>query len=370
MWDKRAARVVFTVLLIAALLAFCWAAWRTLMAFVFAIFFAYLLEAPVERLTPLLKGSRKAAVAAVYLIMLAGIALLMLLAAPRVMHEVQHFSQQLPQIEQKLSTGQIAYSVGNKRGWSYETEQKVQQFLESHSERIVAVMQALTARATKTITSMWWLLLVPILAVFFLLGGKQFRKIIVDAAEGRDRRLVTQIVNDMDVMLGHFIRTQLALAGLAMLVLTLAFWAMRVPYAFAVGPAAGALEFIPVVGPLAGGALALGVAFVGQYQHLLILLVLLIVWRGVQDYVNSPKIMGSKLELHPLAVLFGVLAGGEVGGVIGVFLSIPVMAAARIVWRAWRAYRAPMAGFAMPDPAQASSTVALTRGPQPVPRRS
>src|SRR5579884_851848 len=161
MWDRRAARVLVTVLLIAALLAFCWAAWRTLMAFVFAIFFAYLLEAPVERLTPLLKGSRKAAVAAVYVMMLAGIALLLLLAAPRVVHEAQRFSQQLPQIEQKLASGQIAYSVGNQRGWSAETERKVQEFLASHSEKIVSVMQDLVARATRTITSMWWLLLVP-----------------------------------------------------------------------------------------------------------------------------------------------------------------------------------------------------------------
>ena len=365
MWDKRAARVVLTVLLIAALLAFCWAAWRTLMAFVFGIFFAYLLEAPVERLMPLVKGSRKAAVAAVYLIMLGAIALLMLLAAPRVMHEVQHFSQQLPEIEQKLASGQIAYSVGNQRGWSAETERRLQQFLESHSEKIVGVMQTLVTHATKTLTSMWWLLLVPVLAVFFLLGGKRFRGVIIDAADHGDRRLVVQIVNDMDAMVGHFIRTQLALAGVAMLVLTLLFWAMHVPYAFAVGPAAGALEFIPVIGPLVGGALAMGVGFVGQYSHLVILLVVLIVWRGVQDYVNSPKIMGSRLELHPLAVLFGVLAGGEVGGVIGVFLSIPAMAALRIVWRAWRTYRNPRPGFTVPQPTEESSTVPMTLGARP-----
>lgn len=359
------------MLLIAALLAFCWAAWRTLMAFVFAVFFAYLLEAPVERLTPVLKGSRKAAVAAVYAVMLAGIALLIFLAAPRVMRESQNFTQQLPQLTQQLASGQIAYSVGNKRGWSAETQQHVQHFLQSHREQIIAWTSGFMSRVTKEVTKMWWLLLVPILAVFFLLGGKQFRAIIVGAADGRDRRLVTQIVNDMDAMLGHFIRAQLALAAIAMLVLTLVLWAIRVPYAFAIGPLAGALEFIPVVGPLIGGALALGIAFAGHYSHLLILLAVLIVWRGVQDYVNSPKLMGSKLELHPLAVLFGVLAGGEVGGVIGVFLSIPIMAAARIVWRAWRTYRTPTPGFvAAPAHEAGSSTAPMTLKPQQVPTRT
>jgi len=65
----------------------------------------------------------------------------------------------------------------------------------------------------------------------------------------------------------------------------------------------------------------------------------LLIWRAIQDYVNSPRIMGSTLELHPLAVLFGVLAGGEVAGVIGVFLSIPVLATLRILWHTWQRSR-------------------------------
>jgi predicted PurR-regulated permease PerM len=69
------------------------------------------------------------------------------------------------------------------------------------------------------------------------------------------------------------------------------------------------------------------------------LLLFLVVWRFIQDYVTSPRILGSTLELHPLTVLFGVLAGGEVAGVIGVFLSIPVLATMRILWHTWMLYR-------------------------------
>jgi predicted PurR-regulated permease PerM len=58
----------------------------------------------------------------------------------------------------------------------------------------------------------------------------------------------------------------------------------------------------------------------------------------VQDYFVSPRIMGKSVELHPLAAIFGVLAGAEIAGVLGVYLSIPVMASLRIVWRRWRMY--------------------------------
>jgi predicted PurR-regulated permease PerM len=143
----------------------------------------------------------------------------------------------------------------------------------------------------------------------------------------------------MHSMLGHFIRAQLLLSVLAMVVVTFVLWAMGVPYAIALGPAEGALEFIPLVGPVVGGALILAVAFFSGYSHLFWVLVFLVVWRGIQDYVSSPRIMGGTLELHPLAVMFGVLAGGEVAGVIGIFLSIPVLATIRIMWHVWQVHR-------------------------------
>jgi len=62
-------------------------------------------------------------------------------------------------------------------------------------------------------------------------------------------------------------------------------------------------------------------------------------WRVVQDYVISPRILGEKAELHPLAAIFGILVGGEVGGVVGVYLAIPVMSGIRILWHRWQTYK-------------------------------
>jgi len=104
------------------------------------------------------------------------------------------------------------------------------------------------------------------------------------------------------------------------------------------GTAGGAMEFVPVVGPLLAGAAMIVVAILTGYPHWPLVLLFLIIWRMVQDYVISPRIMGGSVELHPLAALFGILAGGEIAGVLGVYLSIPVMASLRIFWRRWRIY--------------------------------
>jgi predicted PurR-regulated permease PerM len=82
----------------------------------------------------------------------------------------------------------------------------------------------------------------------------------------------------------------------------------------------------------------LGVALLLSYPNWLALVIFLGVWRLIQDYVLSPRIVGRSMELHPLAAIFGVMAGGEVAGILGIYLSIPVMASLRIVFRRWRLY--------------------------------
>jgi predicted PurR-regulated permease PerM len=61
---------------------------------------------------------------------------------------------------------------------------------------------------------------------------------------------------------------------------------------------------------------------------------LLGIWRLIQDYFASPRIMGRRLQIHPLAAIFAVLVGAEIGGIVGIYLAVPVMASMRVIWRA------------------------------------
>lgn len=340
LFDKKTAQALLTLLVFALALMFLYVAWRALITFLFAIFFAYILEAPVSRLQKWLKGSRPVAIAVVYLLFAALMIVTFSLLGPPVMDEAQKLVQQAPELEKKLSSGDLLKQLGARHGWNGAIMEGINHYLDNHRGELIGATQNFVVRAAKNIQGMWWLFLVPILAIFFLKDGHKLSQNIINSVEdNRNRRMVAETVQEMDTMLGHFIRAQLTLAGLAMLVVTFVLWIMRVPYAFALGPAAGALEFIPVVGPAIGGLMVLGVALLSGYNHFWWLFIFLLVWRCVQDYVTSPRIMGESLELHPLAVLFGVFAGGEVAGVIGVFLSIPVLATLRILWHTWLLYR-------------------------------
>jgi predicted PurR-regulated permease PerM len=340
LFDKKTAQALMTALIFALALMFLYVAWRAIITFLFAIFFAYILEAPVSKLQIWLRGSRPAAIAVVYLLFAALLIITFSLIGSPVVDEAQKLMQQAPVLEKKINSGTLLQQLGATHGWNGATMEWIDHYLDNHKGEMIAATQALIVRAVKTIQNMWWLVLVPIFAIFFLKDGHQLSQNMINSVEDPgNRQMAAETMREMDSMLGHFIRAQLTLSILAMVVVTFVLWVMGVPYAFALGPAAGALEFIPVVGPAVGGLAVLAVALLSGYSHMWWLLLFLLLWRCIQDYITSPRIMGKSLELHPLTVLFGVFAGGEVAGVIGVFLSIPVLATLRILWHTWMLYR-------------------------------
>jgi len=118
-------------------------------------------------------------------------------------------------------------------------------------------------------------------------------------------------------MLARFIRAQLKFATLGLVAYTSFLLLAGFPNALAVGAIAGVLEFIPFVGPLISFILIVGIAILTGFPHWLLIVVFLALWRGIQDYIMAPYLMGRGMKLHPLAVYCGVLAGGEMAGVAG-----------------------------------------------------
>jgi len=341
LFDQRTARVILTVLLFAAILGFLWLARIPLLVFLFSILFAYLLEPLVAWAQPRVRNSRGLAILSVYMVGIVLLGTVAAIAGPRITDESRKLAQAAPHMYERVASGDIAWQLAARRGWSRETAQSVQQFLAAHRDAVLQFVNSIGARAGKLATNLGWLALIPILAVFFLKDKAKFSK----AAQGlledaRERIILKSVISDLDEMLAHYIRAQLYLAAIsgAVYVLMLGL-VLRVPFGFVLGTLGGFLEFIPVVGPLIAAIIILGVAFTTNYPHLLIVLLVLGAWRVTQDYVVSPRVLGGRVELHPLAAIFGVLVGAEIGGVVGVYLAIPAIAALRILWRANRRYQ-------------------------------
>jgi predicted PurR-regulated permease PerM len=343
LFEKRTAQVLMTFLLFAALLSFVYLAIKPLLIFLFAMLFAYLLEpatSRVERWT----HSRPAAILVVYVAWLSLLGIAGFLIGSRVVGEAHKLIQITPDLYEKINTGNIAWQLGAQRGWSWETQAELQNFLAAHREQAVAIASALGSKLALLASNAGWVGLVPILALFFLKSKSQLRDMVAGAfddlfVDRRKRQLLHDILQDLDSMLSQFVRAQLLLVLISGAAYTVFMASLRVPYAFVLGAIGGLLEFIPMVGPLLAAALILGISFGLNYTHMLVLVIFLGAWRLCTDYVISPRVLGGKVEISSLAVIFGVLVGGELAGVIGIYLAIPALATIRILWKHWLAYR-------------------------------
>ena len=257
---------------------------------------------------------------------------------PQIGREGARLGQSLPALAQ-LSSGQIAEQLGEEHGWNGKAVDLLRDYLASHSDEIAKLAQGVGLRVADVAKQAWLLVVVPLLSIFFLKDGRAFSEVLLALVQSRPQRELLQgVLSDLNQMLAHFIRAQLTLAALTFVTYSTVLGVMRMPYALVLGTMGGLLEFIPVLGPLVAAVTIVGVALLMGYKHWLVLILVLGIWRLIQDYVSSPRIMGQSMELHPLAAIFGVMAGGEVAGILGIFLSIPVMASLRIVFRRWRLY--------------------------------
>ena len=358
--DARAARVTWTVIVFAAGLALVYVLRMPILLFVFSLFFAYLIFPLVrlaERGLPRRAG-RPVAIAVVYLVLLLALVGVGLGVGPRLTDEVTLLTQRAPEMSQKIGTGQIVTDLLRKRGWDADRLQQVEGALRAHAGQIVGYVQRGVGAALGWLAGAWVIVLVPVFAFFILKDAEPAAAGIDGLIEDpRHRELWRDIADDVHLLLGKYVRALILLSLITFVAWSAVFFVAGMPYPVGLAAIAGALEFLPIVGPLTAGALVVGVALFSGYPHPWLLVIFVLVWRGIQDYVSSPLVMGRGIELHPAVVIFGVIAGGEIAGPAGMFLSVPVLAALRIVWRRVRDARggaAPAASAAgIPGPGTA-----------------
>ncbi|HEY0786023.1 MAG TPA: AI-2E family transporter, partial [Acidobacteriaceae bacterium] len=246
LWDPKTAQVLFTALLFALAIGFVRAAHETLILFLFAILFAYFLAPLVGRLEGPLRGRGKA-INAVYLLLGVVLTGLGLFIGPRVSREATGLATGLPSLLDRLGSGALVTGVGQHHHWSDDRIQQVQGFLVGHRADILRYAKLVGAKLAAPAQHIWWLVLIPILSIFFLKDGTSIAAGTVALGRTPDERTTLEgLLEDVNVMLGSYIRSQIILASMTLVAYTLVLSILRVPYAFVLGPVAGILEFIPV----------------------------------------------------------------------------------------------------------------------------
>jgi predicted PurR-regulated permease PerM len=328
--DDRAGNVVTTVAVFAIGAIILYLARGLFFILLLSLFFAYLLEpavAFVQRHSRLGHENRTWAIAQVYLIGALAVGGLAYAFGPHLEAQMKSLNVVVPEVLEDLSSGRVGSTLGGTAPQVW-----IRDWLGRHHDFVARTFERGAASVAYVAASAIWLFAIPILAIFILRDGRQMTEALVEGIElRRGPTLLTRSLRRIDTMLARYIRSQLALAGLSFGFYSISMLILGFPHALALGLLGGVLEFLPVVGWLAAAAAMLTVGFL-THTHWIWMAALVVVWRFVQNYVNSPRIMGNNLNLQPLTVIFALMVGGQVGGIAGVYLSVPAVAVLKIVW--------------------------------------
>jgi len=317
--DPKAARFTWTAALIVLVLATVYWIRETLLVFTIALMFAYLLY-PLFDWLQAKAHARTSALALTFLIVLGFIGGFATFIGNRVGYEAKQLAAQLqqPGWQQQFADWRIFdIPIGAQ--------------ITEHYSEIAARIPSLAFQVIAASSNLIDLIVIPILAFFILKDGREIRDAILNLFDTK-RDTIQALLEDAHTLLLQYMRALLLLCLATLTVFSIALAAMRVPYAMLLASVAFMLEFIPMIGPLAAAGIIVTMSFYAGYGHIVWLLVFLGVYRLFQDYVLSPHLMRRGVELHPLAVIFGIFAGGELGGVAGIFLSVPTLALIRLMY--------------------------------------
>ena len=185
-----------------------------------------------------------------------------------------------------------------------------------------------------------WLILVPIFAFFLLRDADLLRRAALGLFPGRQLRWRGDVFfEDVNRTLAAYIRAQLLASLVVAILCTAGFLWIGLQYGVVLGIAAGLLELLPLVGPLIIATLAVAVGGLDSLSRAMTAAAFVLVVRIAQDYFIYPRLVGREIPLHPMAVILAILCGGEIAGVAGVFLAVPVLAVLTVAFRHWRAHQ-------------------------------
>jgi predicted PurR-regulated permease PerM len=326
--DTRAAKATWTAALVLGALYSVWLIRETVLLFVVALLFAYLISPVadlVQRALPALP--RAPALAIVYISLIAALGTGAFFVGTAVAEQAASLASKAPEylarLERPPGGGPLEAVLKQARSQ-----------IEGHSTQILAWLSKAGLSVLLAAGNIVYVALVPVLSFFFLKDAEVLRRYLLSwAAETGGSAAIEEALRDLHLLLAQYMRALVLLSAAAFAAYALFFSLAGVPYPLLLAALGAPLEFIPIIGPLIAAALVLGVDGFSGFGHTIPLLIFLALYRLFQDYVVSPLLLSEGMELHPLAVMFGAFAGAEMGGVAGAFLSVPVMAALRVVYR-------------------------------------
>ena len=286
------------------------------------------------------KPGRTVAVTIVFVLMLLLLTVVLVIVVPLLLEQIRLLIRRLPEWIEWFS-GSVLPWLASKAGFELkgfdpaQLAEWLKEYWKEISSAAFKVIDIISRGGMAVATLLTHLILIPVVTFYLLRDWDLLIRGIHDLLPRNMEAEISRMAVDVDHVLAAFFRGQLMVMLALGLMYTLGLSLVGIELAILIGMGAGLLSIVPYLGSIVGVLLAVGAA-VFQFQdwlHPLMVLLVFAVGQAAEGMYLTPKLVGDQIGLHPVTVIFAVLAGGQLFGFLGILLALPVAAALNVLVR-------------------------------------
>jgi predicted PurR-regulated permease PerM len=301
-----------------------------LMPFVFSAILAYLGDPLTDKLETF-KLSRTQSVLVVFSVMSLVLALVLFLLIPQLEVQIANFLGSLPAYAEKIN-GVILPWLDSRFGITLKPIEinEIINIVKNHWQKAGGIaattMSSISHSGGVIVGFLMNLVLIPVVTFYLLRDWDILVAKIYGLLPRRITPTTAKLAGEVDTVLSAFLRGQFYVMLALGCIYSLGLWIVGLDFALLIGMLAGLVSFVPYLGAIVGIVVACTAALVQFHEltQLVPVAVVFLVGQSLEGTVLTPKLVGDKIGLHPVAVIFSVMAGGQLFGFLGILLALPI----------------------------------------------
>jgi predicted PurR-regulated permease PerM len=332
--NKKLALVAISIIFI----QFLYIEREVLIPFILAAVFAYIFNSVVDAAGKYLKLPRILSVFIIYVVLLSIVTLIAVIIGNRLLFEIREVTRggSIDSTAQGIINSLPAIDIA---GQTISLQSYANHFLDSLKNGSLNLQSQATPIFTGAVRQIVNVIVFFVASLYILRDWQRMRGYLIKLFPESSREEAAVLWSRIGKILGSYLKGQLILVAIMSVATFICLEILGVRYALILALLSGFLEIIPYVGPITAAATAAGVSFLNGQNHfgldpttlVLIILGIYIILRHLEDYLVIPILYQRLTRLHPLVVIFAVLTGGHLFGLVGLILAVPVAASLKVL---------------------------------------
>jgi predicted PurR-regulated permease PerM len=310
--------------------------WKPILSIVFTVLFPFLVAALITYLLhPLVEKihgmglHRGLAVLIIYLLFFGGVGFALYKGIPAFITQIKDLAENLPTFADQYRIW--LQSVQNQTSeWPMGIHERIEDGIVSFEKRFETILSNVLTNMVNILNSIFVIAIIPFIAFYMLKDINVIKKAAWYITPRKWRQQGILFLRDVNQSLGSYIRGQLFVCVIIGSISTILFWIIDMKYPLLLGFIIGVTNVIPYFGPVIGAIPAVIIAATVSVKMVIFVVIIIFGLQFLEGNILSPLIVGKSLHMHPLMIMLALLAGGEVAGVVGLILAVPILAIIKV----------------------------------------